>query len=78
MSDPKMNDIADGNQFPPENTDPLSPGRTDLNPSDEAGIDELPNNEVDAPSDESTNPYENGVPDIDPDNAEMDKQPNPR
>lgn len=78
MSDPKLNDIADGNQFPPEITAPLSPGRTDLTPSDKAGIDELPNNEVDPPSDESTNLYENGVPDIDPDNAEMDEQLNPR
>ncbi|MET3717345.1 hypothetical protein [Pseudomonas sp. PvP001] len=78
MSDSNLKDIADSNQFRPENTDPLSPGRTDLNPSDEAGIDELPHNEVDAPSDESTNPYEKGVPDIDPNNAEMDDQPNPR
>lgn len=64
--------------YPSEDVDPLSPGRADLNPSDEAGIDELPNNEVDAPNDESDNPYADDVPDIDPDNAEMDDQPNPR
>lgn len=77
MSDQNVSSTSDSN-YPPEDVDPLSPGRTDVNPSDEAGIDELPNNEVDAPDGESTNPYENGVPDIDPDKAEMDDQPNPR
>lgn len=64
---------GDHNSFPPADTDPLSPGRTDLNPSDEPGIDELPDNDGDTPT-----PYEEGVPDMDPDNAEMDDQPNPR
>jgi hypothetical protein len=77
MSDQSLSSTS-SNSYPPEHVDPLSPGRTDLNPSDEAGIDELPNNEVDMPKDESTNPYEDGVPDIDTDNAEMDDHPNPR
>lgn len=78
MSDHPMNNTANNTPLPPEKTDPLSPGRTDLNPSDEPGIDELPNNEGGAPGDESANPYEEGVPDMDPDNAEMDDQANPR
>lgn len=78
MSDPKFNDNAGGSSNPPENTDPLSPGRTDLNPSDEPGTDELPDNEGDTPERDSPNPYEEGVPDMDPDNAEMNDQPNPR
>lgn len=77
MSNQKLSSTSD-NIYPSEDVDPLSPGRTDLNPSDETGIDELPNNEIDAPDDESENTYTDGVPDIDPDNAEMDDQPNPR
>lgn len=65
-------------QLPGGTTDPLSPGRTDLNPSDEPGIDELPGNDGENPIDDSPTPYEEGAPDIDPDNAEMDHQPNPR
>jgi len=70
---------AGGDNLPPETPDPLSPGRTDLNPSDQPGIDELPENDGVTPEDEeSPTPYEEGVPDMDPDNAEMDDQPNPR
>lgn len=64
--------------LPPKTTPPLSPGRTNLNPSDEPGIDDLPHNEQEAPRDISPTPYEEGVPDMDPDNAELDDQPNPR
>jgi hypothetical protein len=67
-----------GNGFPPQGTDPLSPGRTDIHPSDQPGIDELPENEGDVAEDEHPTPYEEGVPDMDPDNAEFDDQPNPR
>ena len=59
-------------------TDPLSPGSTDLNPSDEPGIDELPGNDGQEPLGDRPTPYEEGVPDMDPDNAEIDDQPNPR
>lgn len=78
MSDPTVNSTPDNSDLPPASTDPLSPGRTDLNPSDEPGIDQLPANDGDTPADESPTPYEEGVPDMDPDNAEMDDQPNPR
>jgi hypothetical protein len=77
MSDPNLNDLAGGSSYPPESTDPLSPGRTDLNPSDEPGIDDLPDNDGDTPEEESPTPYEEGVPDMDPDNAEIDES-NPR
>jgi len=78
MSDQHVNNSANSDPLPPGTTDPLSPGRTDLNPSDEPGIDELPENEGNTPADGSATPYEEGVPDMDPDNAEMDDQPNPR
>lgn len=78
MSDQKSNNTLDDIRFPPENTDLLSPGRTDLNPSDEPGIDELPDNELDMPKEEPATPYGDGVPDTDLDNAEMDDQPDPR
>lgn len=35
----------------PASPDPLSPGRTDINPSDRPGIDELPGNEGAVPLD---------------------------
>lgn len=78
MSNPALNTPIGSDSFPAQDTDPLSPGRTDLNPSDEPGIDELPDNDGEAPVDEPPTPYEEGIPDMDPDNAEMDDQPNPR
>lgn len=71
-SDDRASSIA------PDSTDPLSPGRTDLDPSDEPGIDELPENEGHIPGSEVEDPNEEGVPDIDTDNAELDDAPNPR
>ena len=60
----------------PGEPDPLSPGRTDVNPDDEPGIDELPDNDGTRP-DHADEPDQSKVPDIDPDNAEMDDQLNP-
>lgn len=63
----------------PTHPDPLSPGRTTVNPEDEPGIDELPNNEGVRPLDED------GVTSIDPervreetDNAVRDDEMDPR
>ncbi|RLU04650.1 hypothetical protein CS078_24725 [Pseudomonas prosekii] len=63
----------------PTHPEPLSPGRTTVNPEDEPGIDELPNNEGAKPLEQS-----DGT-DLDPervreetDNAEHDNQINPR
>lgn len=63
----------------PGSPDPLSPGRTDLNPDDEPGVDELPDNEGEIPLDSNDESVvEREMVDMDPDNAERDDQPNPR
>jgi hypothetical protein len=63
----------------PASPDPLSPGRTDINPSDRPGIDELPDNEGAVPLDTDDNaPAQEEMIDVDIDNAEFDDQPNPR
>lgn len=63
----------------PGSAPPLSPGRTDVNPDDHAGVDELPDNELERPQDRTSDvPIERETPDIDIDNAEMDDVPNPR
>ena len=59
----------------PGSAPPLSPGRTDVNPDNQPGVDELPGNETEVPPDNSV---ERETPDIDVDNAEMDDVPNPR
>ena len=63
----------------PTHPEPLSPGRTTVNPEDEPGIDELPNNEGARPMD-----LDDGT-DIDPekvreetDNAVRDGEMDPR
>lgn len=63
----------------PGSPPPLGTERTDVNPGDEAGVDELPHNEGEVPlepNDEA--PLQGEVPDIDVDNAELDDAPNPR
>ncbi|MBA1204797.1 hypothetical protein G7009_24075 [Pseudomonas capeferrum] len=63
----------------PASPDPLSPGRTDLNPSDRPGVDELPDNEGAIPLDEDDDALaQEEMTDVDVDNAEFDDQPNPR
>ncbi|AHL75614.1 hypothetical protein CH92_11065 [Stutzerimonas stutzeri] len=63
----------------PGSAPPLSPGRTDVNPDDQPGVDELPGNELERPRDGADGvPMERQTPDIDVDNAEMDDAPNPR
>ncbi|WP_283180492.1 MULTISPECIES: hypothetical protein [unclassified Pseudomonas] len=50
---PKFPSEEQGGYDPiPTHPEPLSPGRTTLNPEDEPGIDELPNNEGAIPMDE--------------------------
>lgn len=53
MTDPKFPSEEQGGFDPiPTHPEPLSPGRTTVNPEDEPGIDELPNNEGVRPLDE--------------------------
>jgi hypothetical protein len=60
---------------------PPPPGseRTDVSPGGEAGVDELPQNDGTTPrNNPKEGPVMGGVPDIDPDSAELDDAPNPR
>lgn len=63
----------------PGSPPPLGSERTDVSPGGEAGVDELPENDGTTPR---NNPKEgqvmDGVPDIEPDGAELDDAPNPR
>ncbi|MFL1528729.1 hypothetical protein [Pseudomonas sp. O230] len=53
MNDPKFPSEEQGGYDPiPTHPEPLSPGRTAINPEDEPGIDELPNNEGAIPLDD--------------------------
>ena len=80
MSEPKFPSEEQGGYDPiPTHPEPLSPGRTTVNPEDEPGIDELPDNEGVRPIDEDD------VAGIDPervreetDNAVRDGQIDPR
>lgn len=64
----------------PGSAPPLSPGRTDVNPDDQPGVDELPGDGLDVPltNGDGTPVEREKVPDIDVDKAEMDDEPNPR
>ncbi|MCQ4310415.1 hypothetical protein NAV33_00675 [Pseudomonas stutzeri] len=63
----------------PGSAPPLSPGRTDVNPDDQPGVDELPGDGLGVPRvNGNDNPVERETPDMDVDNAEMDDAPNPR
>jgi len=63
----------------PGSPPPLGTGRTDVNPADEGGVDELPGNDGKTPaSRQDPSVPGGGVPDIDPDQAERDGVPNPR
>ncbi|MGE8188864.1 hypothetical protein [Pseudomonas sp. NPDC086278] len=77
-SDPKLQGGIGQDDPIPTSPDPLSPGRTEVDPMKEEGIDELPDNEGKRPLDDD------GV-GLDPervreetDNAVMDNQQDPR
>lgn len=77
--DTQLQSGRDNDEPLPASNEPLSPGRTNLNPSDQAGVDELPDNDGEVPlntNDEA--PVLEEMPDVDVANAEMDEQPNPR
>ena len=78
-NDTKLQGAMGGDDPMPTAPDPLSPGRTDLDPSDQPGIDELPDNEGEIPLDTDDDaPVQEEMIDVDVDNAELDDQPNPR
>lgn len=78
-TDTKLQTGLDGDNPVHSASDPLSPGRTDVNPSDKAGVDELPHNEGAIPLETDDDaPVQQEMIDVDVDNAEFDDQPNPR
>lgn len=63
----------------PVSPDPLSPRRTELNPSDRPDADQLPDDDGETPADTDEQAQrQQNMPDVDVDSAEMDDQPNPR
>ncbi len=78
----KPSDITDANDddvIVPGSPPPLGTERTDVNPGDEAGVDELPRNDGKVPLDSDDEAVlQDEVPDVDIDNAELDDAPNPR
>ncbi|OCR26750.1 hypothetical protein AFK24_01085 [Pseudomonas syringae] len=78
-TDTKLQGAMGGDDPVPTSPDPLSPGRTDLNPSDQPGVDELPDNEGAVPLDSDDDAdAQQDMTDVDVDNAEFDDAPNPR
>jgi hypothetical protein len=62
----------------PTSPDPLSPGRTDVDPMKEDGIDELPENEGERPLDDDSTGLDPDRVREETDNAVMDRQQDPR
>jgi hypothetical protein len=78
-TDTELQGGLDGDDPLPTSPDPLSPGRTNLNPSDRPGVDELPDNEGAVPLDTNDDaPVQEEMTDVDLANAEFDDAPNPR
>jgi hypothetical protein len=62
----------------PTSPDPLSPGRTEVDPMKEEGIDELPDNEGERPLDDDSTGLDPDRVREETDNAVLDKQQDPR
>lgn len=58
----------------PFSPDPLSPGRTDVNPSREPGVEELPDTEGQRPLDDQDTGIDPGRVREETDNGELDDQ----
>ncbi len=78
----RLNDGTDANDdgiVVPGSPPPLGTERTDVNPGDEAGVDELPRNDGEVPLNADDDAVlQDELPDVDVDNAELDDAPNPR
>ncbi|MFR0675019.1 hypothetical protein ACLUUI_12200 [Enterobacterales bacterium AW_CKDN230030176-1A_HGKHYDSX7] len=62
----------------PGSNDPLSPGRVDVHPSRDAGVEQLPDDDDRRPIDGDDAPLDPRPTDEETDNAEFDGQPDPR
>jgi hypothetical protein len=75
---PKMQGDNDKDDPMPTSPDPLSPGRTEVNPMKERDIDELPDNEGERLLDDDSAGLDPERVREETDNAVMDKQQDPR
>jgi len=76
--DPKLQGGRGEDDAMPTSPDPLSPGRTDVDPMNEEGIDELPDNEGKRPLDDDDTGLNPDRVREETDNAVMDDQQDPR
>jgi hypothetical protein len=74
---PEVQDVSPDDPAP-FSPDPLSPGRTDVNPSREPGVEELPDTEGQRPLDDQSTGLDSERVRQETDNGEFDDQPNPR
>jgi hypothetical protein len=77
-SDPKLQGGIGQDDPIPTSPDPLSPGRTEVDPMKEEGIDKLPDNEGERPLDDDDVGLDPERVREETDNAVMDKQQDPR
>jgi hypothetical protein len=77
-SDPKLQGGIGQDDPIPTSPDPLSPGRTEVDPMKEEGIDELPDNEGKRPLDDDDVGLDPERVREETDNAVMDNQQDPR
>ena len=77
-SDPKLQGGIGQDDPIPTSLDTLSPGRTEVDPMKEEGIDELPDNEGERPLDDDDVGLDPERVREETDNAVMDKQQDPR
>lgn len=76
--DPKLQGGMGEDDPMPTSPDPLSPGRTEVDPMKEEGIDELPGNEGERPLDDDDIGLDPERVREETDNAVMDNQQDPR
>ncbi|MCF4996340.1 hypothetical protein GIW70_13900 [Pseudomonas syringae] len=76
--DPKLQGGTGQDDPMPTSPDPLSPGRTEVDPMREPGIDELPDNEGERPLDNDDAGLDPDQVREETDNAVMDNQQDPR
>ncbi|CEL29275.1 MULTISPECIES: hypothetical protein [Pseudomonas] len=77
-SDPKLQGGMGEDDPMPTSPDPLSPGRTEVDPMKEEGVDELPDNEGERPLDDDDVGLDPERVREETDNAVMDNQQDPR
>lgn len=77
-NDPKLQGGVGQDDPMPTSPDPLSPGRTEVDPMKKEGVDELPDNEGGRPLDDQSTGLDPERVREETGNAERDNQPDPR